>query len=201
MIFGDAFVDQRMIDGISTLCRIVEIRILKNNMRSIKNIVKQEIENEPEIDGRGRAATMAPNDVFKLANESFNVLFYCNTKELSLALLEACSYTIIHLQNGLNYMLDNCELSLDQLCAFCNNAFTYTNNIKDFVKQVEQLNNISKELVTQTFDETSFNKIFVTQGRKAYEMIAHKIFSPLKDQWEKTPFLDIKLVRFNSLTN
>jgi len=67
------------------------------------------------------------------------------------------------------------------------------------VKQVEQLNNISKELVNQTFDEASFNKIFVIQGRKAYELIAHKIFSPLKDQWEKTPFLEIKLVTKNAV--
>jgi len=192
-IFGNAFVDQRMIDGISTLCRIVEIRVLKNNMRSIKNIVKQEIENEPEIDGRGRAATMAPNDVFKLCNESFNILFYCNTKELSLAILEACSYTLIHLQNGLNYTLDTCDLSLDQLCAFCNNAFTYTNNIKDFGKQVEQLDHINKDTLKQNFDENAFNKIFVVQGKKAYEQIAHKVFIPLKEQWDKTPFLEIRL--------
>ena len=40
-LFGDAFADQRLTEGIRTVCRIVGIRILKNNMKAIKNIMKQ----------------------------------------------------------------------------------------------------------------------------------------------------------------
>jgi len=147
--FDDTFVDQRMTHGITTLCQIVSIRVLKINMRSIKNIIKQEVEKEPEIDGRGKVSTTAPNEVFKLFNETFNVLLYCNTKELSLTLLETCSKTLVYLQNGIQFLLENGQLTSDQLAGVCNNSYLYTSNLKDFLKQAEQLTGTSREIISQ----------------------------------------------------
>ena len=60
---------------------------------------------EPDQDARGRAATTAPNDVFKVSNESFNILSNCNTSELTLALLESCQNTLQYYQSGLTWII------------------------------------------------------------------------------------------------
>ena len=39
--FGDAFTDYRIIESNDTLCRIIGIRMLKKNMNSIKDFIKQ----------------------------------------------------------------------------------------------------------------------------------------------------------------
>jgi len=192
-LFGDAFADARITHGVNTLCRIVGIRILRNNMKAIKNIIKQEVDKEPEIDGRGRAATTTPNDVFKLANETFNVLSYCNTPELGLALLDTCSYTVQHFQSGLGYIIENYDVSLDHLAAFCNNTISYMNKVKEFAKQAEQIISVDKELIAEHFNEAQFNKVFVGQGKKFYEKIADRLFTPVNEQWSKISFLEINL--------
>jgi hypothetical protein len=39
-VFGEAFDDKRVIDGITVLCRIVGRRLLKNNMKSVETIIR-----------------------------------------------------------------------------------------------------------------------------------------------------------------
>jgi len=84
---GTAFVDKRISQGISTLCKIVGRRVFKLNLETVNSVIKTEMRKEPELDGRGRPASTAPIDIFKIANESFNILEHCNTVELALALL------------------------------------------------------------------------------------------------------------------
>lgn len=39
-VFGEAFDDKRVIDGIAVLCRIVGRRLLKTNMKSVETIIR-----------------------------------------------------------------------------------------------------------------------------------------------------------------
>ncbi len=39
-LFGDAFQDKRIDDGVTVLCRIVGRRILKSNLKSVDQIIK-----------------------------------------------------------------------------------------------------------------------------------------------------------------
>jgi hypothetical protein len=96
-LFGEALNDPRLTEGITVLCRTVGIRILKNNMKSVETIIRREIDKEPEVDARGRVVTTAPNDIFKITNETFNVLSYCPCVDLNYALLECCAHTIEYL--------------------------------------------------------------------------------------------------------
>jgi len=118
---------------------------------------------------------------------------YCNTKELSLTLLETCSKTLTYLQNGISFLIENADLTTDQLAAICNNSYHYTSNLKDFLKQAEQLTGTSREIIGQYFDEPAYNKVFLSHGKRACSKIAKLICNPLIQQWEPMSFLDIKL--------
>ena len=148
-LFGDALNDKRINDGITVLCRTVGRRILKNNMKSVETIIRRETEKQPEVDARGKLVTTAPNDVFKITNETFNVLSYCPCVDLNYALLEACAQTIQYIQSGLVSMLRVLPLSVEKYCAFCNNIPTYLNSCKDFMKQAEILAQSDRDTITK----------------------------------------------------
>jgi hypothetical protein len=63
------------------------------------------MEKQPDVDARGRLATTAPNDIFKIANETFNILSFCNCADLTLALLETCAHTLEYFQNGVHAVI------------------------------------------------------------------------------------------------
>lgn len=65
------------------------------------------MDKQPDVDARGRLVTTSPNDIFKIANETFNVLTFCNCLDFTLAILETCAHTIEYFQNGVNETIVN----------------------------------------------------------------------------------------------
>jgi hypothetical protein len=53
------------------------------------------------VDARGRLTTNSPGDVFKIVNETLNVLSYCNNIDMTFGLLETCGQTLGYFQKGL----------------------------------------------------------------------------------------------------
>jgi hypothetical protein len=52
------------------------------------------MKKEAEVDGRGRLVTDSPSDIFKIVNETLNVLSYCNNIDMTFGLLETCAQTL-----------------------------------------------------------------------------------------------------------
>jgi len=106
-MFGPGLVDRRITDGIKTLCKIITTRILKTNLDSVQNIIKEEAENQPQTDAKDRFRSNGPQDIFRIVNETFKVLTHCNYKELAIALLDIAKSTLLNYQQGLNYIIVN----------------------------------------------------------------------------------------------
>jgi len=192
-IFGSGFTDRRITDGIKTLCRIVSNRILRTNLDSVQNIIKEDAENQPSLDGKSLLRSNGPQDIFRIVNETFNILSHCNYKELAFALLSVAKTTLRNYQEGLHYIIEECKLSNDQLGAFCNNTMTYMIHTKEFIEKVEGFNLIDPTVLSEKFDEESVTKGFVDVSKKAYETIAEDKFCSLKEEWRNKPFLTIDL--------
>ncbi len=192
-MFGPGLTDRRITDGIRTLCKIITTRIIKTNLDSVQNIIKEEAENQPTTDAKDRLRSNGPQDIFRIVNETFKVLSHCNYKELAIALLDIAKSTLLNYQEGLNYIIEECKLSMNQLGAFCNNTMTYMQNTKEFLEQVANFGLLDENVISENFDEETINKGFVDVSKKAYETIAEEQFCTLREEWRNKPFLSIDL--------
>jgi len=200
--------DPRLKEGISILSTMAATRILQRpNMKAISNILGSMIKEQPDIDGRGRFTTQVPKDVFKVLNETLNIISFCNVDEFTLKLLETCHQTLEYFQNGEEALIDQADFSNEQLAGLANDVMLFISEIKEFVS-------LSQKLVSDTFDigayfnDRALTRRFVLIGKKALQKLSDNLVTTQTERFKKgflqfdlPTFLDEVLNQTEELTN
>jgi len=174
--YGTSFDDPRIKEALVLLSTIAATNILKRpNLKAIKNILDQFLENPVEVDSRGRMTSPIPKDVFKILHETLNIVSYCNTESFILKLLETCHNTLEYCHHGLDRYVDDADLEDEKLMAICNDIMQFIVEIKDFVSLAQQMLPSSPERVSLYFNDRSITKALVSIGKKSYQKLAENL--------------------------
>ena len=202
-VFGSAFNDTRILEGIHVLCNEVSIKVLRVNMKTVNNIIKYDIEQEPELDGRGELMNKSAQDIFKLLNEVMCILPLCNVQELGSALLKTCQDLVTYFQNGLETLIMNTDLSNEQLIAICNGAMVLIHELKDFTKQAQDIISSSDHEIKSCFDNHLLSVEFATIARSSRQKLTENILFTWLQGYITKGFLQVDLNRIagNAMTD
>ena len=193
-LFGYVFDDARIKGGITALCEIIARKILIINIKTMKNIIRQDIlEGASELDSKSELTNKTPQDVFKSINETLNAVSYCNIVDLALTLLEACQDTLLFFQDGLRVVIDKAELNGDMLMSICNVVMAFIKLTKDFVSQAEIVTSQCPKTLTAYFDAKLLNKSFASIAQKSREKMAENIIKSTVGKLKSKDFLVIDL--------
>jgi len=187
--------DPRIKEGITTLSSMAGTRILQRpNLKAISNILVNMVKEEPQIDGRGRFNSPIPKDVFKVLNETLNIVSFCSVDAFSLRLLETCHKTLEYFQNGEEILIENSVFSNEQLACISNDVMLFISEIKEFMSLVQQLIPETHDLSTY-FDDREITKRFVLIGKKGIQKLGENIVSDQTERFRKG-FLQLDLQAF-----
>jgi len=176
--YGTSFEDVRIKESLGLLSTIAATNILKRpNLKAIKNILDQFLNNNVDVDSRGRITSSSPKDVFKIMHETLNIAGYCNTECFILKLLGTCQSTLEYFQNGIERYIEDADLINEKLIAICNDVMQFIVEIKDFVSLAQQMLPSNQEGVASAFNDKHITKVFVTLGKKSYQKLAESLLS------------------------
>jgi len=177
-VYGTSFVDVRIKEALGALSTIAATNILKRpNLKAIKNILDQFLQDPVDVDSRGRITSPVPKDVLKILNETLKIASYCNIESFVLKLLDTCQNTLEYCQDGLDRYVDDADLSNEKLVAICNDVMRFISEIKEFLSLAQDILPTNHAAIFSHFDESFINKSFVIIGKKSYKKLAVNLLS------------------------
>jgi len=193
ILFGNSFSDARILDGIALLSKIAGRKILRTNMRAVNNVLNRIMEEDPELDARGRLVTTSPKEVMKYLDDSVKTLNYCNIPEFALQVIQTCQGTMHYLQSGIETLIEKAGLSEEQLIGVCNDTLALGGEVKSFMEVLQNVTHLKADVISLHFNDKMLGKSFEVIGRKAAEKLAGDIFTPISEDPKIKSFLQIDL--------
>ena len=194
IMFGPAFEDVRMLDGIRILGETSSRRILKINMKAVDNVLKHDIErDEPEINGKGELLNKSPQDIFKTLNETMDIIKLCNIDSLSLSLLKTCQYTLHYFRNGLKALISSSQLSNERLIAICNSNLTIIKETQDFVGHTQICSSPSSDVPEGLFNSKLLCREFAEIAKRSRLKLVQNVLLHSVEASSVKSFLSINI--------
>jgi len=193
LLFGTSFSDSRITDGVNLLSKIAGRKILRTNMRAVNNILNRIMEEDPELDARGRLVSTTPKEVLKYLDDTVKTLNYCNIPEFALQVIQTCQGTLQYLQSGIETLVQKAGLSEEQLIGVCNDTQTLGGEVKSFMEVLQNVTYQKPDVISLHFNDKMLAKNFEMIGKKAAEKLSIDIFTPISEDPKIKSFLQIDL--------